>query len=63
MKGIGKLTGFIFAGVAAISILSTNLAMAAPPADVCVAIVNRMIAAGVDPAVIIRFFVNSGCGA
>jgi len=56
-----KLTGFIFAGVAAMTILSTKLAMAAPPSDVCAFLLNTLQNAGLSTEQIIAILTANGC--
>lgn len=57
-----KLTGFIFAGVAAMTILSTKLAMAAAPEQVCTSVFQKLLAAGVDSGRIEDILAAMGCG-
>lgn len=57
-----KLTGFVFAGVAAMTILSTKLAMAAAPPEVCTDVLLRLLAAGVDSGRIEAILAAMGCG-
>lgn len=56
-----KLTGFIFAGVAAMTILSTKLAMAAPPTEVCTSLRTILANAGLTLDQIIAILQANGC--